>query len=908
MSIRFLISASFVILMVITLIAISTIIFTSWDKSSDSIIEKMENDASKDIVNELDTLLHVPININEMNQKIIENEMLDLTDKEVRDIYFASILQSSDSEIYSFKYGLENGDFYGARRNADDDIEIYRSTAETNGHSFYYSTNEDLTEDEFIGDFGEFDPRTRDWYQLAKTAGKPIFTPPYNHFVKNDLVISSNYPIYNTEGILQGVLGTNITMTSLNHFLEEVLADELATALVIDRVTGELVANSIGKSNFKLLDDGSFKQLTVDSIDNTAILTAYEAYKKDTTDTDTIQETADGKLHVRLTEYKQSGIDWLIITGIPNTLFAAEIHQNIQTAILLSVIALLLSFAIYRRSTDAILQPINELIETAEKFSKGDLRQRARVYKDDEIGHLTRAFNKMADELDRHIHHLEDKVRERTTEIQKTNLELKFAKIQADKANEAKSEFLANMSHEIRTPLNAVIGFSELLSNSIQDEKYKNYLQTIHVAGNNLLTIINDILDLSKIEAGKIELHYKPINMRKIMSEIQTMFRHNVQHTRVEYKLDIHNELPELILFDEVRIRQILLNLVNNAIKFTEKGHVKVTLQVFPSHSNDSSSIDLQLSVEDTGIGIPVSEQERIFEAFTQISGQSIKKYGGTGLGLSITKKLVETMNGTISVQSKAGKGSTFLVQFINVQVAATGTLPEETDLSIYWKNKFSDETILVVDDIETNRYLIKEWLTSFGLRVMLAANGHEALKACETKKPDLIITDLVMPIMDGFETALKLKENPETCNIPIIALSASNHVDIPEGTFDDYLIKPINIGQLVKTITKYLHIENEAENTVSKVENQLQLQTLTPEIKEVLRPLLASLESSLIISHVQNLAQTMISLGEEHQLDYMSAEGEKLLGYADCYDIMNIKIQLRKLKIILLEGNPNGK
>ena len=239
MSIRFLISASFVILMVITLIAISTIIFTSWDKSSDSIIEKMENDASKDIVNEIDNLLHVPTNINEMNQKIIENEMLDLTDKEVRDIYFASILQSSDSEIYSFKYGLENGDFYGARRNADDDIEIYRSTGDTNGHSFYYSTNEDLTEDEFIGDFGEFDPRTRDWYQLAKAAGKPIFTPPYNHFVKNDLVISSNYPIYNKEGILQGVLGTNITMTSLNHFLEEVLADELATALVIDRVTGD---------------------------------------------------------------------------------------------------------------------------------------------------------------------------------------------------------------------------------------------------------------------------------------------------------------------------------------------------------------------------------------------------------------------------------------------------------------------------------------------------------------------------------------------------------------------------------------------------------------------------------------------------------------------------------------------
>lgn len=909
MSVRFLISASFVILMAITLIAISSIIFTSWDKSSDSIIEKMENDASKDIVNEIDTLLQVPININEINQNIIENEMLDLNDKEARDIYFASMLQSSDSEIYSFKYGLTNGDFYGARRNAAEEIEIYRSTAETNGHSFYYSTNENLTEDTFIGDFGEFDPRTREWYQLAVTSGKPIFSPPYKHFVKNDLVISSNFPIFNKDGILQGVLGTTITMTSLNHFLEEVLADELATALVVDRVTGELVGNSMGEQNFKLLDNkGTYNRLTIDSIDNDAIVTAYETYKQNPENNDTIQKTDEGRLHVRFTEYKQPGIDWLIITGIPNTLFAEEIHQNIRTAILLSIMALLLSIAIYRKSTDIILKPINELIGKAEKFSKGDLRQRAKVYKNDEIGLLATSFNKMADELDKHIHHLEDKVRERTVEIEKTNLELKYAKMQADKANEAKSEFLANMSHEIRTPLNAVIGFSELLSDSVQDEKHKNYLQTINVAGNNLLTIINDILDLSKIEAGKIELHYKPINMRKIMADLQTMFRHKVQHAGIQYKLDIQGELPELILFDEVRIRQILLNLVNNAIKFTEKGHVKVTLQVCPARSNDSSSIDLQISVEDTGIGIPKSEQQRIFEAFTQISGQSIKKYGGTGLGLSITKKLVETMYGTISVQSEVGKGSTFLIQFPNVQVAATETLPEETDLAIYWKNKLSDETILVVDDIETNRYLIKEWLTSFGIQVVLAGNGQEALKVCEVEKPDLIITDLVMPVMDGFETALKLKENPDTCNIPIIALSASILSDIPEGSFDDYLIKPINIGLLLKKIAKHLHIENENESIVPQVEKPLQHQTLAPEIKEVLRPLLAKLESSLIISHVQNLAQTMLLLGQRHQLECLIAEGEKLLGYADCYDIMNIKLQLRKLKIILLEGNPNGK
>ena len=176
-----------------------------------------------------------------------------------------------------------------------------------------------------------------------------------------------------------------------------------------------------------------------------------------------IKKTDDGNLHIKLTEYKQEGIDWLIITAIPENQFTAEINKNIRTAIILSLIALLLSIIIYKKITDVILKPINNLIDAAEKFSKGELLQRAKIYKNDEIGKLSRVFNIMAEELYKHINHLEEKVKERTTEIEKANIELKYAKIEADKANEAKSEFLANMSHEIRTPLNAVIGFSELL-------------------------------------------------------------------------------------------------------------------------------------------------------------------------------------------------------------------------------------------------------------------------------------------------------------------------------------------------------------------------------------------------------------------------------------------------------------
>ena len=479
----------------------------------------------------------------------------------------------------------------------------------------------------------------------------------------------------------------------------------MATAYVVERNSGKLVANSLDQPSFQLLANNTYKRISIDTIENKAILDAYENYKK-TDENKVIEKTDDGNLHIKLTEYKKEGIDWLIITAIPENQFTAEIHHNIRTAILLSLIALLLSIIIYKKITDVLLKPINNLIDVAENFSKGKLHQRAKIYKNDEIGKLSRVFNIMAEELDKHINHLEDKVKERTSEIEKANIELKYAKIEADKANDAKSEFLANMSHEIRTPLNAVIGISELLSNTIEDEKQQNYMKTINNAGNSLLLIINDILDLSKIESGKMELNFKPIKLHAIFKEIEMIFMQEVHHKEIEFFVEIPNHIPEMILFDEVRIRQILLNLIGNAVKFTEKGYVKLSIQATPSIKHNH--VDLHLSIEDTGIGIPENEKERIFQAFTQISGQSIKKYGGTGLGLSITKKLVEMMNGKISLESEVDKGSLFLLEFANVQIVDVQSLPEETECSYYWKYKYLGTTILVVDDNETHRYFLK--------------------------------------------------------------------------------------------------------------------------------------------------------------------------------------------------------
>ena len=395
------------------------------------------------------------------------------------------------------------------------------------------------------------------------------------------------------------------------------------------------------------------------------------------------------------------------------------------------------------------------------------------------------------------------------TARKQAEIALKKAKEEADAANRAKSEFIANMSHEIRTPMNAVIGFSDILASEITDKKQKSHLKSIQTAGKNLLILINDILDLSKIEAGRLEIQYEPLNPHVIFTELQQIFNLNIVEKNLEFINEIDKNLPLALHLDETRLRQVLFNLIGNAIKFTDSGYIKLYANKRYSKDNHSK-LDLILAVEDSGIGIPTEQQTIIFESFRQQDGQNTRKYGGTGLGLAITKHLVEMMNGHISLKSVPGKGSRFEIVLHGIKVADTLPVVIPQDNTFSPDNViFEKVQVLVVDDVKFNRRLIEVSLPRVNIEVISAKNGQEALLFAEEYHPALILMDIRMPEMDGCEATKRLKNNSNTADIPVIALTASvalNEKDeIKRYGFDGYLTKPVNIYELLRELSKYL-------------------------------------------------------------------------------------------------------
>ncbi len=416
-------------------------------------------------------------------------------------------------------------------------------------------------------------------------------------------------------------------------------------------------------------------------------------------------------------------------------------------------------------------------------------------------------------------------VRDITQRVQMEN-KLNNAKEEAEAANRAKSEFLANMSHEIRTPLNTILGFSEILAEKISFPEYKKYLINIFESGKTLLSLIDDILDLSKIEAGKMEIKPEPVNVRKLLNDLETVFSSRRIQKNLEWEISIESAVSEFYKLDEIRIRQVLSNLVANAIKFTSEGRIMVRVDYIESLPLlESESGVLVFEVGDTGIGIPEGQQGRIFESFTQQEGQQARVYGGTGLGLTICKRLVNSMNGSIALESTVGKGSLFRVTIPAEEIKSTEVSTRSGEEFEVSNIRFFPSIILVVDDEPANRALVKEFLQNQPVTLIESNSGEKTLKLLENGAlPDLILMDLKMPVMDGYELTRIIKNHKYYKKIPVIALSAaimkSNEERI-RSLFDGYLPKPVNKRALFRELKRFLHLKTRSEGSISKKREQ---------------------------------------------------------------------------------------
>ncbi|MFP4529616.1 MAG: ATP-binding protein, partial [Candidatus Kapaibacterium sp.] len=488
---------------------------------------------------------------------------------------------------------------------------------------------------------------------------------------------------------------------------------------------------------------------------------------------------------------------------------------------------------------------------------------------------------------------------EKTTELELTISQLDEARRIAERATREKSMFLANMSHEIRTPMNAILGFSELLAKNISDKKLTQYLDAIASSGKSLMNLINDILDLSKIEAGRIELEFEPIDIHSLANDIYNIFRLSANKKGLELRIWVDTALPNALIFDETRIRQILFNLMGNALKFTEDGYVALKIRMI-SQLTDGSGIEMEMIVEDTGRGIAKDQHEKIFESFVQQEGQSTRKYGGTGLGLTISRRLAEMMGGSISVVSEPGQGARFSVYFAEVSVSGDATVRiVESDTSEE-NIKFTPSKILIVDDIELNRELIKNYLAGEDFELYEAENGAEAIDIAFLVRPDVILLDMKMPVMDGYEASHKLRESSELKDIPIVAVTASAMKETREAIMNicnGYLRKPLKEKELYDELKKHLKYwiingttpaddESQHKSSLNIKGREEELRPLAEYLYNEVLPGLDDIESGFAVDEIELLATRLTDDGLNYGVPQLKSIGEDLHDAVDSLDM----------------------
>ncbi|MBF0182189.1 MAG: response regulator, partial [Magnetococcales bacterium] len=646
-----------------------------------------------------------------------------------------------------------------------------------------------------------WDPRNRPWYAGAMRADHPVWSPVYT-FTDGVLGITVSRRFQQPGKPTSGVIGADLDLKFISDFLRSLTISPTGQAFILEPDGALLAVSSNDPLSIPIPDKEELKRVTWETTRNTIIHeTIREARQKfgdfirlDAPQSFAIMHAGE-KIDVRLTPFRdQHGLDLLLAVTIPEKDFMGRISDNARHSFQLTLSMLILSLILGVLFSRGIARPIRELADAARKIAGGDYRQSVEVKWSRELIILSGAFTLMARQVWQTIKALETLNLELEARVTQRTAALADAKIRAEEATLSKSRFLANMSHEIRSPMNAIIGMTDLVLQGELPAEHREYLRIIQTSGESLLSLINSILDFSKIEAGKLEIDPVPFHLPTLLEESTDALAVSAAKKGLELLCDIGPDIPEEVTGDALRLRQILINLVNNAIKFTASGQIVIRVQI--AAPGEEGSASLHFLVADSGIGIPADKRIAIFEDFSQADPSTSRKYGGTGLGLTISKRLVELMGGRIWVESEPGHGSQFHFQLTLPVHQEAATAAQRTSLPP------GEHRVLLAEPNATVRRALADMLTRMGASVTTTESGLETIqasqRACRNHHPFAVaLINSQLPDLGGAELVKRAATDPEWSGRFIIMLSAMHRMD------DKQAFLQLGVGEVLRKPVK---------------------------------------------------------------------------------------------------------
>ena len=716
----------------------------------------------------------------------------------------------------SFLYfGTALGDFYGVQQIAgisNDSVKVHVKPADAVGRRYFTAMQALDRSAELPPETTAYDPRQRPWYQAALAQKNRTFTTVYPSASTGQLLITLAQPVYGPDGTVTGVVGADLFLRALTQRLQEQKISANGVAMLIDE-QGYLVASSTAEDLFKSVDS-KLVRLKPNESANATMRQAYAAMlalqpEKTAAPAlptaaslalQTNMSTAQGdKLIAAVRPFgKSQGLQWTMIVAAPDEDFAGETRKSIQQSVYVTLAVLVLGALAATLFAYSLSRRFASLTQAAAELGRGQVPQVQSTAKITEVRTLSTAMRSSAleivskrQEIEQQAaalgdanEHLEERVTQRTQELEASREEALLAA-------RAKASFLATMSHEIRTPLNGVVGMTTLLSDTPLSDEQKDYVHTMRVSSDQLLGVINDILDFSKIESGKLELEDEPLNLRTTIEEACDMASSRAREKNLPLLIDIASGVPEWVRGDVTRLRQVLLNFINNAIKFTELGEITVSVQVQQEFSVNQNAL-LEFRVKDTGIGIVQDRQAALFESFTQVDASTARRYGGTGLGLAICKRLADVMGGTVGVESAPGVGSTF---WFTARLGYSDAM-EMSESSSFHMVSLSGLRALLIDSTALNLRVLNKQVAHWGMQAVLFERAQPALEWLADHRVDVVLTEMHMPDMDGYVLAHNLRQVQPDARIVLLTSGTA-----PTGAwatlFDAVLLKPYRPTQL---------------------------------------------------------------------------------------------------------------